>query len=157
MTRPHSLLAYDASGTIAGTLDYLVAHDEHGEAGFVDFAAHEEAGGEHIDIWIVSNAVGSKVWPEWLGGAAHDFRVELTGPPGNKRISALVHKTSGHRRERADIEAAIAERIAQADGAPADIRDLVGGPNRPIRLDLNGRTAARGPAVKTTLPLVARK
>lgn len=125
---------------------------------------------------------GAAVWPEWLGGAANveydeegnvvrGFKVDLDP---QKRLKALVHLVSGHRRERADIEAAIAERInekraaARARGTefraaalaagvdltivaqwpdpepePADIRDLVGGPDKPVPLDENGRTRPR--------------
>lgn len=155
-THPGMLVAYDASGDIVATLDHLVQYQDDGTPlGLVDFAAHEEAGGDHTDIWTVSRAVGSKVWPEYLGSRAHDFRVELAGPPGNRRITALVHKVSGHRRERAAIEAAIAERIAAAAGEPADIRDLVGGPDRPLTIDAEGRTAPRVVSARPNLPLVA--
>jgi len=158
---PHALLAYDADGNVIATLDYVVARDEHGEAtGLVDFAAHEANGGEHTDIWNVSNAIGSKVWPEWLGGAAHDFRVELAGPSGAKHIAALIHKTSGHRRKRKAIEAAIA--AVEPDAAEArDIRPIVGGPQRPLALDADGKTigpdhpqAAKG--TPAHLPLIGR-
>jgi hypothetical protein len=150
------LLAYDAAGKVVATLDYVVQYDDDGvPLGLVDFSAHEEAGGEMTDAWTVSNAVGSKVWPEWLGGRGHDFRVELVGPPGNKRIGALVHKTSGHRRERGPLEAEIARRIGAAHGQPADIRDLVGGPDRPLPLDDEGKTVARTPRVRPALPLVS--
>ncbi|MHB8958473.1 MAG: hypothetical protein ACYDAN_02490 [Candidatus Limnocylindrales bacterium] len=157
------LLAYDADGNVVGTLDYVVARDDEGNVtGLVDFAAHEAAGGDMTDVWVVDMGDpahpvrGSKVWPEWLGGQAHAFRVELEGPPGGKRIAALVHKASGHRRERAALEAAIADRVAKAAGQPADIRDLVGGPDRPLRLDADGRTAPRpkGGGTPSNLPLV---
>lgn len=151
-----SLIAYDARGDVVATLDHMVARDAAGNVtGLVDFAAHEEAGGEHTAIWNVSGAAGSKVWPEWLGGRAHDFRVELAGPPGRKRIAALVHRVSGHRRVRASIEAAIAERIAAAD--VADLRDLLGGPDRPLTLDSEGRTAAPVVHQPTTLPVIAAR
>ena len=93
------------------------------------------------------------MWPEWLGGAAQDFRVELAGKAGHKHIAALVHKKSGHRRERAAIEAAIAAAPVK-DGA-RDIRHLVGGPTRPLTLDAKGRTAQR-PSMGTPahLPLI---
>jgi len=150
------LLAYDLNGDVVTTLDHLVQCDDAGAPlGLVDFAAHEEAGGEMTEVWTVSNAAGSKVWPEWLGGRAHDFRVELVGPPGRKRIAALVHKTSGHRRVRAEIEAAIDARIDAAHGQPADIRDLVGGPDRPLQLDDEGKTKARVPNTRPALPLVS--
>jgi len=138
------LLAYDAGLVVVGTLSHCVARDEAGHViGLIDFVAHEAADGEHTDIWVVSNATGSKVWPEWLGSAAHAFRVELEGPPGRKRIAALVHRESGHRRERAEIEAAIdAVEPDPATGA-RDIRHLVGGPTRPLELDAPGRTVAR--------------
>jgi hypothetical protein len=153
--RPHSLVAYDSTGAVVATLDYLVRYDENGMAlGMVDFAVIEEGGGEMTDVWRVSNASGSKVWPEWLGTNAHGMTVELIGPPGNKRIAALVHP-SGHRRVRADIEAAIEARISESIG-PADIRDLVGGPGRPLELDDEGRTKPRRAPRATTLPLVRR-
>lgn len=140
------LLAYDVDGSVIATLDHLVAHDEHGEAiGLVDFEAHEVAGGKLRDIWEVSNAVGSGTWPEWLGGGVHDFRVELDAA---KRITALVHKQSGYRRERASVDAAIEAVEPDASGA-RDIRHLVGGPMRPIRLDADGKTA---PPVKAGTP-----
>lgn len=142
------LVAYDSDGNVIGTLDHLVARDDDGNVtGLVDFAAHEAAGGDHTDIWTVDSGdparpiKGSKVWPEWLGAAAHDFKVELAGKAGKKHIAALVHKTSGHRRERAAIEAAIGAVGVRRDGAK-DIRRLVGGPTRPLRLDDKGRTAA---------------
>ena len=162
-THPSMLLAYDAAGDVVGTLDYLVQYADDLDRtplGLVDFAAHEEAGGELSDIWNVDNATGSKTWPEWIGSRAHDFRVELVGPAGAKRIGALVHKASGHRRERAAIEAAIEARIAAATetdsrGKPmADIRDLVGGPDRPLHLDDPGRNAPRPKATRPALPLV---
>jgi len=152
------LLAYDATGSIVGTLDYVVARDADGNVvGLVDFAVHEDVGGEHTDIWTMSNAVGSKVWPEWLGGQASQFRVELDGPPGRKHIAALVHRTSGHRRERATVEANIALRIAVYDPAPADIRDLVGGPDRPLQLDDDGKVKIKAPVVRPNLPLIGRR
>lgn len=153
-----SLIAYDASGIVIATLDYVLARDPNTDdvIGLIDFAAHEEAGGEHVDVWSVDGATGSKVWPEWLGGRAHDFKVELVGLPGAKRIAALVHKTSGYRRDRAVLEAAIAARIAAAGDAPADIRDLVGGPDRPLVLDDTGRTKPRLKIQSNHLPVVAR-
>jgi hypothetical protein len=163
-THPGMLLAYNAAGDVVATLDYMVRYDDTPERkplGLIDFAAHEEAAGELTAIWTVDSGNpaapvrGSKVWPEWLGGRAQDFRVELDGPPGRKRISALVHKTSGYRRERAAVEDAIASRIAAAAGAPADIRDLVGGPDRPLALDDDGRPAVRAPIVRPNLPVVA--
>jgi len=162
------LVAYDAAGNIIMTLDSLVGLDADGKAiGLVDFAAHEEAGGEFLDVWsveqetsgVVTPAKGSKVWPEWLGGAAHHFQVELVGPPGAKHIAALIHKTSGYRRERVVIAAAITARIAAAGDQPADIRDLVGGPDRPMQLDPDGKThdKSKDPErVMPTLPLVKR-
>jgi hypothetical protein len=157
------LLGYDAAGNVLATLGYMVVYADDLERtpiGLVDFTAHEEAGGEATDIVIfdsgdpITPIKGAKVWPEWLASGVHDFRVELVGPPGGKRIGALVHKASGHRRERAAIEAAIQKRIKDADGRPADIRDLVGGPDRPLVLDVDGRTKARIPSVRPQLPLV---
>lgn len=169
---PTMLLAYDDAGRIIATLDYAVARNEAGEPiGLVDFAAHEAAGGQLTDIWTVRGAAGSGTWPEWLGAAAHGFRVEREEDGRPHRITALVHagapawsdregvvhpatESSGHRRERHAVEAAIAERIAAARGAPADIRDLVGGPERALLLDESGRTRERRPVVSPSLPIV---
>ena len=148
------LLAYDAAGNVVATLDVMVQHADDGTPlGLVDFAAHEAAGGEHTEIWVVSNAIGSKIWPEWLGGRAHEFRVELEGPPGAKYIARLVHRTSGYVRERAPIEAAIA-RVAPDERGNRDIRQLVGGPDRPLPLDDEGRNAPRPKSRMPDLPLV---
>lgn len=192
---PCMLIAYDSQGNVIATLGHSVVHDDDGDVvGMVDFGAHEQAGGEMTDVWIVEQEVrgterpgpdwslcpggpdvghradkssgecpggeyrrfakGSKTWPEWIAGRVYDFRVELHGPPGQKRISALVHRASGARRERAVIEAAIASRIAEANGAPADIRDLVGGPERPLVLDDRGQTASRRPVTRPQLPMI---
>lgn len=135
------LIAYDAAGNVVATLDHLVARDADGNVtGLVDFAAHEEAGGELLDIWNIEGAVGSATWPEWIGGRAHDFTVEI-----DKRhklpLRALVHKDSGHRRERAAIEAAL-EAAPVVNGAK-DLRHLLGGPNAALRLDDKGKTLGR--------------
>lgn len=100
--------------------------------------------------WRVAHETvrGSGTWPEWIGGRAHDFQVALDA---QKRITALVHRASGHRRERAELEAAIAHRIAAAGDEPADIRDLVGGPNAPLVLDEHGRSLGRS-ALRTGTP-----
>jgi hypothetical protein len=151
------LLAYDANGRVIATLDCLTRRDARGEViGLVDFAAHEAAGGEMTELWQVDGAKGSKVWPEWLGCAAHDFTVELDGPPGAKRIAALVHAQSGARRERDSIEMAIAERVAEAraNDAPADLRDLVGGPGRPLRIDDKGDAVDETAIAIPALPIV---
>jgi hypothetical protein len=163
-THPGMLLAYQADGTVILTRDVQVMYDPDGvPLGLVDFAGHEEAGGEMTDIWTVESKIngvddgtvkGSKAWPEWIGGRAAEFRVELTGPPGKKRITALVHNVSGHRRERAAVESAVAARIVEAAGEPADIRDLVGGPDRPLPLDDHGRNIERVVTQRPSLPLV---
>jgi hypothetical protein len=145
------LIAYAADGSVIATKDYLVKLNPEGEAvGLVDFAAHEAAGGKLRDIWDVQGATGSGTWPEWLGAQAHDFTVEL-GP--DKRIAALRHRKSGVKRKRADIEAAIAAVEPDARGRK-DIRHLVGGPGRPLRLDGVGRTLPAAPRVVPDLPTV---
>jgi hypothetical protein len=151
------LIAYDDNGNVVATLDYMVSMDAEGNViGLVDFDAQEKAG-EMTEVWNVEGAKGSKVWPEWLGSRAHDFRVELEGPPGQKRIASLIHKQSGHRRERSVIESAIAEKIASANGKPADIRDIVGGPNKPLRIGDDGKVLARQQTSPPRLPVVSRK
>lgn len=133
-THPGMLLAYDADGNVVATLDFVVAYNPDGTArGLVDFAATEEAGIELTNIWRSSKAVGSKSWPEYLGVRAHEYRVERNGPPGRRPIVALVHKETGERRERAQIEARIAQRLAEAGDRPADIRDIVGGPGKVLK------------------------
>jgi hypothetical protein len=153
------LIAYDEDGSVVATLSYCVAKDEEGRVvGLVDFAGYEQSGGSLRDIWKVSNAVGSATWPEWLGGSAHEFKVILAGPAGNKRIVKLVHKTSGHVRDREQIEAAIEARKDEArrEGRAADLRDLVGGPDRPLRLDDEGKTRPRTPrGSRPLLPFVS--
>jgi hypothetical protein len=156
--RLSSVLAYDSNGDVVATLDYVVARNEEGQViGLIDFEAHELAGGELTDIWRVDNAVGSKTWPEWLGGHAHDFRVELEGEPGRKRIKALVHRDSGHRRERAGIEESVAKAVAAAGTEPADLRELLGGPGRPMTLDSGGRTRRRPAQPRLAVPILPVK
>ncbi len=164
--RPMMLLAYDADGRVTATLDYVIAQDEAGNPlGLVDFG-ELEATGKLTEIWNVSNAVGSGTWPEWLGSRAHEFTVELD-PSHPQRIRALRHAgrkarpapgsravpASDHRRDRDAVEQEISRRISAARGAPADIRDLVGGPERPLKLDDEGRTLRREPAAPLRLPL----
>ena len=151
-------IAYDATLNPFGSLDHMVARDADGNVtGLIDVEAHELAGGKLRDIWEVPGAAGSGTWPEWLGSAVFDFRVEL-GP--DKRISALVHKVSGYRRERAAIEAAVAQRkAATPEGEPVDLRDILGGPNRPLILDDQGRTVGRSPTNAGTpahLPIIGK-
>lgn len=132
------LIAYDAAGRVIATLDYVTVRDEGGEVvGILDFAAHESSGRKLREIWDVDGAAGSGYWPEWLGSAAHEFTVHLDG----RQISALTHP-SERTRTRADIERRITERKAEAHGRAADIRDIVGGPNRP--LDIRGRQGHGG-------------
>jgi hypothetical protein len=154
------LIAWDADGNVVGTLDYMVMRDEDGKViGLIDFGAHEEAGGRLRDIVEISNAVGAGTWPEWLGGRAHGFKVELDPAPQGQRakIVGLVHKESGHRRDRAAIEAEIEKRVKAAKGKPADLRDLVGGPQKPLLLDDQGRTRPRVVSARPQLPYVAAK
>ena len=146
------LIAYDASGNVIATLDYMTVLNDDGDAvGLVDFEVHEDAGNNLTDVWQVSGAVGSGTWPEWIGGRAHDFKVERSGG----KITALVHKTSGRRRERAAIQASINNRIEAAAGGPADIRDIVGGPDRPLNIDAEGRTQPRITTTRPVLPMVS--
>jgi hypothetical protein len=140
---PCMLVAYDGAGNVVATLDFMVARDAEGKVrGWIDFAAHEAAGGKLRDIWNVGNAVGSGTWPEWLGGQAHAFSVELDA---DNRITGLKHQASGLRRDRLGVEAAIAGRIATAGEDAADLRDLVGGPTAPLLLDEVGATIGRSP------------
>lgn len=155
-------VAWDADGNVIATLDSMIVFDDDRRViGVVDFEAHERAGGRMRDIKSHPRAAGSGTWPEWLPGGVHDFKVELDPNPGQARakIKALVHKTSGHRRERAEIEAAISEKIAEAkaEGRAADLRSLVGGPDRPLRIDEAGRNQPRVRSERPRLPVVPAK
>lgn len=148
------LLAYDSGGNVIATLDTMTLRNNAGEVvGLIDFEAHEAAGGPLTDIWNVAGAAGSGTWPEWIGGRAHQFTVELVGPPGQKRINALVHKTSGFRRERAAIEAAIAA-LPQDRHGHRNALPITGDPNRPLTLDANGRNAPPVPRGSPHLPII---
>lgn len=145
------LIAYDADGNVVGTLDHCVITDDSGKViGLVDFEAHENAGGKLTNVWRVGRAVGSSSWPEWIGTAAYDFKVEIDG----KKIARLRHKQSGIVRERAAIESRIAKRIREANGGTADIRDIVGGPDRPLNIDEFGNTATKVKPQRPVLPTV---
>jgi len=164
------LIAFDAAGDIIDTLDRVVVYGPDGQVvGLVDFAAHEAAGGSLTDVWHVAvdgvPASGSGTWPEFLGGRAHDFRVERA----DGRIVALVHKVSGHRRERADAEEAVREIVREIVGRDLDpdqppdrahntrraLRERLGSPSRPLGLDAAGRTAtAPERPQRPVLPLV---
>jgi hypothetical protein len=130
------LVAYDAANDVVGVQSLMAARDANGAVvGVVDFEAHELAGDKLRDIWDVQRAIGSGAWPEWLGSQTFDFRVELV----HGRITALIHKVSGYRRDRAALEAAIAAVEPNEHGA-RDIRHLVGGPTRPLLVDARGHT-----------------
>jgi hypothetical protein len=73
------LIAYDADGNVIATLDWLVRPDD----GLADFAVEHDA--DHIETWNVEGAKGSKVWEGPLPPGP--LVVELTGPPGRKRIA----------------------------------------------------------------------
>jgi hypothetical protein len=151
------LIAYDQDGNVVGVMDWCVAKDKNGEVvGLIDFEAHELAGGKLRDIWDKEGAVGSATWPEWLPGAAYEFRVELDE---NKRIAALVHRRTRVKRKRSDIEKAIAERrAATPPGEPVDLRDILGGPQRPLKLDEEGRTQPRpAKSQRPAFPIVRRE
>lgn len=128
------LLAYGTDGRVLQTLDYMVRYNPDGTPrGLVDFLATEAAGLPlSPTVWTVDGAAGSVAWPEWLGAAAHRYRVERAWVDGVHIGVALVDDMTGERRERAPIMEAMAERIAAANGGPADLRDLVGGPDRPV-------------------------
>ena len=146
------ILYFDAAGNVIGSLDALVDRSPEGDAiGLVDFEAHELAGDRLRRFAVVgwtdsatgttTYATGAGTWPEWIEGAKlAEFRVELepNPAPARARIRALVHRTSGYRRERAAIEAARA--AAPIVYGARDLRAIVGGPTRPLALDADGRT-----------------
>ncbi len=147
------LLAYDADGNVVATLDYVVAYDpDTGEAlGLVDFEAVEDDPAKALtDVWNASAAVGSGTWPEWIGTAAHDFKVTRAGG----KITELTHKT-GTKRVRSVIKDAIATAIRESK-EPPNITPIVGSPSQPLALNSRGNRAARKRAQPTTLPLARR-
>jgi hypothetical protein len=161
------LLAWDADGNVIATLDDMVVKDDLGRVlGHVDFEAHEVAGKPLTDIWVRSDAEGSGTWPEWLDRPL-DFKVEKRPRPGSSpHIRALVHRDSGYKRERADIERAIADRIDTLrsnlppeyadDQLPEELlrkvlADIRGTPTRPLLVDDEGRTRARPVATRPRL------
>lgn len=150
------LLGWDKDGNVVATLDYQVQTLDGVVVGLIDFEAHESAGGRMRDVAEWDGAVGAGTWPEWLGGQAHAFKVELhpSPAPARARIAALVHRESGHRRVRADIEAAIQQRVSDEGGWATDIRDIVGGPGRPLQLDEQGQTLPKRVPTAPALPVI---
>ncbi|MCA1570851.1 MAG: hypothetical protein LC798_11140 [Chloroflexi bacterium] len=168
-----SVIAYDANGNVLQSQGPLVYRRPDGSKLLVDYEAMEAVGipldseeasaiPESVElppgcirgVWHHPHAAGSKVWPERID-RPHDFRVEKEGPPGAKRLSALVHKTSGYRRERKTIEKAVEDRLAAATKAAGGtlhvtvdeylnlVADIVGLPNEPLQLTSTGRTKRR--------------
>jgi hypothetical protein len=98
------LLAYDAAGNVVGSLDEIVQQRPDGSLLRLDMAAHEAAGGEATDYARFEHPdgiKGAKVWHERIRHP-HEFRVELEGGPGAKRIAALIHRQTGERRLRGE-------------------------------------------------------
>lgn len=163
------LIAWDADGNVIARCSYMARRDETGEVvGHYDFEDLELAGYSLTGLWVVRGAVGSGTWPEFLYDDVHRFRVELR--PGRKGgtplIRALVHRESGFRRERADIEQRLlahVDRVAREKrqrGEPVevDITEVVGGPgDRGLLLDADGRTKARFRVEVPDLPFVRRQ
>lgn len=163
------LLAYNAGGEVVASLDHLIWLAPDGTRHVVDFAAHEAAGGKLRNVWLVNDAVGSGSWPEWLGASVHDFRVELDHGEAH-RIRRLVHQRSGHVRHRDRIDREIARRHAaevkairktlglrkdaevSVDGVVVDLRDLLGGPGKPLEIDDDGRNTKRHTDAEWTAP-----
>lgn len=128
---------------------------------------------------------GAGSWPEFLG-SIDGFRVERRPgvKGGSHRIRALVHKASGHRRERAAIQAEIERRVRESIGRAkvrgaemraelraqglddalldpppetVDVGDLLGGPADPLLIDDQGRTVAPTRRSAPALPVVAAR
>lgn len=158
MTRlPTCLLLYGPDGAVIGSLESMVQYDDDGRAlGLVDFEAHELAGGRLREVIEHEAAAGAGTWPEWLGAQAHDFRVELRpGPKGDTPlIRALVHRESGYRRERSDVEATIAAMLDEATpGRAVEMSDFIGSPGKRLELDTDGRNAVPTKRARPNLPL----
>lgn len=138
------LIAYDRAGNVVTVLEFLVLPDGEGSYGLVDLEEAERSGLKLRSLWEVSGASGSTHWPEHLGERFHEFRVER-----DRRFALparrLVHRGSGHVRDRAVIEAAVEQAKAMPDPAARRraIADIVGHPLRAIDLDATGRTRAK--------------
>lgn len=136
------LIAYDAEGNVVATEDWTVWVDPDGRGHLIDVEAFEADGGKLRDLWFVPGASGSATWPEWLGDRMYDFRVGLDGRY-RLRCRRLVHVRSGIVRERRTFEREFVRRRKEAKGRAVDIRDLVGGPGRPLDIDDDGRLRPR--------------
>ena len=110
------LVLYHADGTIWGAFPPMVRYSSEGlPIETIDWEAREAAGLPVTDLLTVTTPgddanppiKGAKHWPESQVPDLHAHRVELAGKAGHKHIAALVHKTSGHLRDRAAIEAAM--------------------------------------------------
>ena len=135
------LIAYDAQGGIIAVLDFLVVEGAEGHA-LVDFLAAEAAGVKLRTIWEVSGAAGSTTWPEWLGERFHEFSIDLDHAKPH-RGRRLVHRGSGHIRDRDTIDGDIHRRKqarARAGLHVADLSHIRGNPLHPLELDVHGRT-----------------
>ena len=135
-------IAYDRAGNIVASMDHLAIPDETGRVYAVDLIGCERAGVKLRDLWFVSGASGSTTWPEYLGERFHEFRVELD-PTHPLRGRRLVHRRSGHVRDRESIELDI-DRRKQAQKRSGrrvlDLRDFLGDAVHPLLLDDDGRT-----------------
>lgn len=151
-----SMVGWDADGIVRLTVELFLRYDPATDRPIVvDFEETERAGTDLRELYCIRDRDGNDrlagygSWPEWLPpDKVHGrFRVDLRPGPrgGSPKVRALVHRQSGVRREREVIEAAIAERVRRAKERDelADLRDLVGGPDRPLPLDDEGRTRRR--------------
>ena len=155
------LIAYDRLGNIVVALEFLVLPDGAGSYGLVDLEEAERSGLKLRSLWEVSGASGSTHWPEHLGERFHEFRVER-----DRRFALparrLVHRGSGHVRDRVAIEAAVQQAKALPDPVARRqaLADIVGHPHRTIELDADGRTRAqvdRQPEAPGRPPLRVRR
>lgn len=145
------MVAWDKDGQVVATCSFMARMEDGEVVGHYDFDAAELGGHSLRDLWVVPRAVGSGAWPEQLGVQAQAFKVETRPGPkgGTHKVVALVHKDSGHRRERAPIHAEVDRRVGAARAqealtgtyGPPNITDLVGGygDNRGLALDEHGR------------------
>jgi hypothetical protein len=137
-----ALIAYDRAGNVFAWMDHLAIEDTDGVVRAVDFVGCEREGVRLRTLWLVSGASGSTTWPEYLGDRFSEFRVELDAraPLRGRR---LVHRGSGHVRDRESIELDI-DRRKQAQRRSGrrtlDVRTFLGSPVRALSLDDDGRT-----------------
>lgn len=140
------LIAYDRSGNVIAVIEDLVLPDEDGVMRSVDVEATEADDVKLRDLWEVSGASGSTTWPEHLGPRFLEFRVHID-KRFNLRGRRLIHRGSGHARDRDAIEEAVVRRVEETEVTRGrrvvDVRPVLGDSAHPLALDDDGRDVVK--------------